>query len=151
MDVININTDGSCSGNPGPGGWAAIVQLENEKIIACGLDEDTTNNRMELKGFIAGLEMAINAKLENPSAVINIYTDSKYVENPINLKWIDKWIINGFKDIKNVDLWVQIADILNVMNNINVIWVEREKNKFADKIAREARDGMYGKRATIIA
>ncbi len=149
MKSIEIYTDGACSGNPGPGGWASVLIGENEKVVICGSDENTTNNRMELYGFITGLEMALNSDYLAPGVQINIYTDSKYIENPINCGWLKKWIDKEFTGIKNIDLWSRVAELLDLMT-VNVVWIEREKNSTADYVAKNARDGMYGKRATII-
>ena len=149
MKTIEIYTDGACSGNPGNGGWSAVLYTNNERVVMCGYDEYTTNNRMELYGLINGLEMAINSPDIKPGTVINLYTDSKYVENPINLKWIQKWVDKEFEGIKNSDLWSRVYELLELVN-INIVWIPREKNSVADLMAKNARDGLYGIRATMI-
>jgi ribonuclease HI len=149
MKSIEIYTDGACSGNPGPGGWAAVLSSGCDKVITCGHDSDTTNNRMELIGFINGLEMALNSPDLKPGTQINIYTDSKYIENPINLKWLDRWMLTHFDKIKNSDLWIRLYELISMMD-VNVTWIPREENAVADEIAKNARDGMYGSRATMI-
>ena len=98
-----IHTDGSCSNNPGPGGWAAILDGYECKVCVCGRENDSTNNRMELKAFLEALILAENEYALNSNVSIVIYTDSKYVENPINNGWIHKWILSEFKGIKNID------------------------------------------------
>lgn len=146
----HIFTDGACSNNPGVGGWSSIVYNGVEKVIMAGYDDETTNNRMELKGFISGLEAAVNISTdENKPNDITIFTDSKYIENPINCKWIEMWPNKGFKNIKNVDLWVKVIDLLSMVK-VNVVWIPRESNKEADQIAKNARDGLYGRRATMV-
>lgn len=150
-DVVSVYTDGACSGNPGNGGWAAIIESASDRICNIGYDEDTTNNRMELMGFISGLEMIHADSIANPSSRYIIHTDSRYIENPINLKWLNKWISNGFDKIKNVDLWVRISELLFDSNiEIKVVWIPREKNTDADQMAKHARDYIYGKRATLV-
>ena len=100
---LEIYTDGACLGNPGPGGWAALIIDNNQERILSGNNEMTTNNRMELLAVIKALE-SINHHLE-----ITIYTDSKYVINGIT-SWIKKWKTNDWKNssktpVKNIDLW----------------------------------------------
>ena len=149
--VVSVYTDGACSGNPGNGGWSAIINGDKDRVCNVGYDEDTTNNRMELMGFISGLEMIHADSIVNPKSRYIIYTDSRYIENPINLKWLNKWIANGFDKIKNVDLWVRISELLFYSNiEIKVVWVPREKNADADQMAKQARDYIYGKRATLV-
>ena len=116
--MINIYTDGACSGNPGKGGWAAIIL--NEKCIQSklsGSENSTTNNRMELTAPI----MALN-KIKKKSE-ITIYTDSKYVKDGIT-SWIKKWKLNNWKNsnkkkVKNKDLWIKLD---NSCRKHNVIW-----------------------------
>ena len=147
---VHIFTDGACSNNPGVGGWSSISYNGIEKVIMSGYDDNTTNNRMELKGFISGLEMAINIlSCDNEIDDITIFTDSKYIENPINCKWIEMWPMKGFKNIKNVDLWIRVIELISMVN-VKVVWIPRESNKEADQIAKNARDGLYGRRATMI-
>ena len=105
---LEIYTDGACLGNPGPGGWAALIIDNNQEKILSGNNEMTTNNRMELLAIIKALE-SINHHLE-----ITIYTDSKYVINGIT-SWIKKWKTNDWKNssktpVKNIDLW-KILDV----------------------------------------
>ena len=105
---LEIYTDGACLGNPGPGGWAALIIDNNQERILSGNNEMTTNNRMELLAVIKALE-SVNHHLE-----ITIYTDSKYVINGIT-SWIKKWKTNDWKNssktpVKNIDLW-KILDI----------------------------------------
>ena len=105
---LEIYTDGACLGNPGPGGWAALIIDNNQERILSGNNEMTTNNRMELLAVIKALE-SINHHLE-----MTIYTDSKYVINGIT-SWIKKWKTNDWKNssktpVKNIDLW-KILDV----------------------------------------
>ena len=106
-DVI-IYTDGACSGNPGPGGWAAILIAGNYKKELSGGEANTTNNRMKLAGVINGLRA-----LTRPCKV-TIFSDSAYVVNAFNQNWIDKWMTNGWKnsakaEVANSDLWKELA------------------------------------------
>ena len=106
--MIKIYTDGACSGNPGRGGWAAII-LDGEKIEKIsGSKDNTTNNRMELTAVISALKYVKDKNLE-------IYTDSKYTKDGIE-KWISNWKKNGWKtankqDVKNKDLWSELDQL----------------------------------------
>ncbi len=138
MDV-EIYTDGACSGNPGPGGWAAILLAKGKEKELSGYEESTTNNRMELTAAIEGLKA-----LKVPCRV-RIYSDSAYLVNAFNLKWIDNWRNNGWKNsskslVSNIDLW-QMLDELN--NRHNILWIkvkghsDNEYNNRCDKMAVE--------------
>jgi len=131
---ITIYTDGACSGNPGKGGWAAvIIEDKNEKTIS-GSEPLTTNNRMELSAVI-------NALKEVGSAELDIYTDSKYVKNGIE-SWIKNWKINGWmtaakQPVKNKDLWLEL-DILVSEKEIEWKWVKGHSNDRYNTIVDEA-------------
>ena len=137
--MIKIYTDGSCLGNPGDGGWAAII-IENEKKTHIkGSKKDTTNNQMELLAPIKALE-----KIPQGSKV-QIFTDSKYVKSGIT-KWIHNWKKNGWKTankqpVKNQDLWTKL-DNMTIAYEIEWIWVKGHSsdklNNEVDLIAREA-------------
>ena len=133
-----IYTDGACSGNPGPGGWGALIIEGDIKNEIFGGEADTTNNRMEILAVIMALK-AINAESE-----ITIFTDSTYVQKGIS-EWIDKWKINGWKtsnkkEVKNKDLWVQL-DSLTAQLKINWVWVKghsgHSENDRADYLANQ--------------
>ena len=136
--MIKIYTDGSCIGNPGKGGWAAIIFNNNEKKILKGSKDLTTNNQMELTATIKALEY-ISTKDK-----IQIYTDSKYVKRGIT-EWITKWKINGWKtskkeEVKNKDLWLEL-DKLTSKNSIEWVWVKAHSdddfNNEVDLLARK--------------
>jgi ribonuclease HI len=133
-EKITIYTDGACSGNPGKGGWAAvIIEDENEKTIS-GSEMLTTNNRMELLAVI-------NALKEVSSVEIDIYTDSKYVKNGIE-SWIKNWKINGWmtaakQPVKNKDLWLEL-DTLVTKKEIEWKWVKGHSNDHYNTIVDEA-------------
>ena len=142
--MINIYTDGACKGNPGPGGWGALIIEGDIKNEIFGGEANTTNNRMEILAVIMALK-AINAESE-----ITIFTDSTYVQKGIS-EWIDKWKINGWrtsnkKEVKNKDLWVQL-DTLTAQLKINWIWVKghsgHSENDRADYLANQG-VGMEG-------
>ena len=108
ISEVTIYTDGACSGNPGPGGWAAILIAGNYKKELSGGEAQTTNNRMELAGVINGLRA-----LKRPCKV-TIYSDSAYVVNAFNQNWLAKWMTNGWKnsakaEVANADLWKELA------------------------------------------
>ncbi|OCG08081.1 ribonuclease HI [Gilliamella sp. wkB178] len=135
---IEIYTDGSCLGNPGPGGYAAILKFkQTEKVLAQGFYK-TTNNRMELLAAIVALE-----QLKQPCQ-INLYSDSQYLRNGIS-NWIHGWKRNGWKTatrqpVKNVDLWIKLDQLVQ-SHNINWIWVKGHaghiENERCDLLAKE--------------
>ena len=143
MKRIEIYTDGACRGNPGPGGWGALLKFDQHEKEISGGQANTTNNRMEMMAAIKAIE-SINEACE-----IDLYTDSKYVMQGIT-KWIIKWKLNGFKNAKkqpvlNADLWIQL-DALNSNHNINWHWVKghagHELNERADMLANKGLDDM---------
>ena len=139
MKQVQLITDGSCLGNPGPGGWGAILRYgETEKELS-GAEDATTNNRMELMAAISALEA-----LKRPSQV-KLHTDSKYVMDGLT-KWIHGWKKNGWKTadkkpVKNEDLWKRL-DAANARHQVEWKWVkghaDDEMNNRADELARGA-------------
>jgi ribonuclease HI len=135
-----IYTDGACSGNPGPGGWGAVIFDEREKQNnISGKVKDTTNNRMELTAPIMALK-----KIKSKSH-ITIFTDSTYVKNGIT-EWIKKWEKNGWKNsnkkpVKNKDLWIKLNDLCQ-KNKVIWKWVkghsDNKYNTLADELATQA-------------
>lgn len=116
ISEVTIYTDGACSGNPGPGGWAAILMAGGAKKEMSGGERDTTNNRMELMAVIEGLKA-----LKRPCKV-DIYSDSAYVVNAFEQNWIGKWVKNGWKnsakaEVANSDLWKELIN-LTAMHNV---------------------------------
>ena len=110
ISEVTIYTDGACSGNPGPGGWAAILMAGGAKKELSGGERDTTNNRMELMAVIEGL-----SALKRPCKV-DVYSDSAYVVNAFSQNWIEKWIRNGWKnsakaEVANSDLWKRLIEL----------------------------------------
>ena len=105
MKEVTIYTDGACSGNPGPGGWAALLVFNGEEKEVVGYEPDTTNNRMELQAVINGLQSL------KESCQVTVYADSAYIVNCINDDWISGWKRNGWRrgkkkePVMNVDLW----------------------------------------------
>jgi len=143
---VTIYTDGACIGNPGPGGWAAIILTENSKKEIFGGENLTTNNRMELTATIKSLEYC--EKLIKKKSLIKqiaIYTDSSYVKEGITV-WINNWEKNNWKtsdkkNVKNVDLWKKLKT-LTESNEITWNWVKGHSknpmNDLADKLAKKA-------------
>ena len=137
--MIKIYTDGSCLGNPGNGGWAAIIIEDNKKIQIKGSKKDTTNNQMELLAPIKALK-----KIPKGSSV-QIFTDSKYVKSGIT-EWIHNWKKNGWKTtnkqpVKNKELWTEL-DLMTSEFEIKWNWIKGHSidklNNEVDLIAREA-------------
>jgi ribonuclease HI len=137
---ITIYTDGSSRGNPGPGGYGAILLSgDKRKELSAGYRK-TTNNRMELMGVIAALEA-----LKKPSLSITIYTDSQYIVKAINEGWLKKWLASNFaKGIKNKDLWVRFYNLYK-QHQVKFVWVkghaENALNNRCDVLATTAADG----------
>lgn len=140
MEKVIIYTDGACSGNPGPGGWGAILMYKgNKKEISGGMPE-TTNNIMEVTAVIEALKL-----LKFPCEV-EVYSDSAYVVNAFKQKWIDNWIKNNWKTsgkspVKNKELWQELIE-LTKMHKVEFIKVkghaDNEYNNRCDELAREA-------------
>ncbi len=133
---IDIYTDGACSGNPGPGGWGAILCWNGHEKELSGGEEETTNNRMEMMAVIKALEA-----LKKPSTV-TLYTDSKYVKQGAE-EWLEGWKAKGWqnaskKPVKNKELWERIDSLLSE-HNVTFIWVKghagHEMNERVDKLA----------------
>ena len=119
---ITIYTDGACSGNPGPGGYGIVLSSGKYRKELSGGYRKTTNNRMELLAVIIALE---NLKFENSN--VTIYSDSKYIVDAINKKWIYDWINKGFKKIKNPDLWKKFIPLYK-KHKIDFFWVKGHSN-----------------------
>ncbi|MBQ7340153.1 MAG: pyrroline-5-carboxylate reductase [Clostridia bacterium] len=137
--AIDVYTDGACSGNPGKGGYCAIILINGEEIVVSGGKDETTSNRMELLAVIKGLEA-----IEKPSK-INIYSDSSYVINAFNQGWIDSWLSKDWhgsdgREVKNVDLWKRLLSLYKT-HKVNFIKVKGHSdnpyNNKCDKIAVE--------------
>ena len=150
MQKVKIYSDGAARGNPdGPGGYGTVVKYLDDNDIVTRIDEFTggypitTNNRMELMGVIAGLE-----SLREPSSVI-ITSDSAYVVNAFNKKWIDNWLLNGWKSstgkaVKNDDLWKRLLLVKNP-HEVEFVWVKghngHPENERCDYLATSSADG----------
>ena len=143
---IKIYTDGACVGNPGPGGWAAVVISEKNVKELFGGEKLTTNNRMELTAAIKALEYCDKQEDRQLSLKqIKIYTDSIYVKEGITV-WIDNWEKNNWKtadkkNVKNIDLWKKLKE-LTKLNEIEWNWIkghsQNPMNELADKLAKKA-------------
>ena len=143
---VKIYTDGACVGNPGPGGWAAIILAEKDKKEIFGGEKLTTNNRMELTAPIKALEYcAKQYDKQRPLKQIEIYTDSTYVTEGITV-WINNWEKNNWKtankkNVKNVDLWKKLKELAKP-NQIKWQWIkghsDNPMNDLADQLAKKA-------------
>ncbi len=140
MKEVTIYTDGACSGNPGPGGWGAILIYKNIQREISGAEPETTNNRMELMAAIAGLSL-----LKEPCKV-DLYTDSAYLCNAFSSGWIGNWQRNGWltskkQPVENKDLWMQL---LALCKTHRVLWnkvrghSDNSYNNRCDEMARSA-------------
>lgn len=144
---IIIYTDGACRGNPGPGGWGAVLRYGKHEKILSGAEDHTTNNRMELMAAIQAL-----AGLLEPCQ-IDLYTDSQYVQKGIS-EWLKGWKKNNWKkadkkEVKNADLW-QALDLEAARHQVTWHWVKghsgHPENDLADSIANQAIDDLMKKR-----
>lgn len=134
MKFVEIFTDGSCLGNPGPGGWCAIIIYKGHEKMFSGAEAYTTNNRMELLGAINGL------KVLKEKCKVSLYSDSAYLVNAINQNWIKNWKTKNYKNIKNADLWVELDKFI-ANHDVTFIKVkghsDNEYNNRCDMVARE--------------
>ncbi|MEE1238544.1 MAG: ribonuclease HI [Acutalibacteraceae bacterium] len=139
MKHIDIFTDGACSGNPGPGGWGAVLRYNGAEKELSGGEKQTTNNRMELTAVIKALEA-----LKEPCEV-RLVTDSKYVADGIGKGWAESWRKNNWrkadkKPALNPDLWEKLLDLLNV-HKVEIEWVKghagHPENERCDRLAVE--------------
>jgi ribonuclease HI len=137
-DTIYIYSDGACKGNPGPGGWGALLVTDGHRKEICGGETNTTNNRMEMTAVIRALE-----SLKRPSTV-EVHTDSQYVQKGIS-EWMAGWKRRNWrtadgKPVKNQDLWLQL-DALSQLHRIEWKWVRghngHPENERADELANE--------------
>ena len=148
MKTVEIYTDGACSGNPGPGGWGAILRYGAHEKELSGGEAMTTNNRMELTAVIAALEAL------KESCAVELWSDSKYVVDALSLGWAEKWRANGWKkpDKKtalNPDLWEKLLT-LAAEHEMHYHWVkghaDNEYNNRCDALAVAARERIAGER-----
>ena len=122
MKHITIYTDGACSGNPGPGGWGAILLYGHHKKELSGGEPETTNNRMELLGIIRALEALIEP------CIVDLYTDSQYVVNAVEKRWVYAWRAKGWmrnakEPAKNPDLWERLLALMET-HKVSFHWVK---------------------------
>ena len=148
MKKVEIFTDGACKGNPGPGGWGALLRMgKHEKEISGG-EPDTTNNRMEMIAVIKGLNTLIEP------CEVDLYSDSKYVIDGIT-KWVDGWKKRGWKNaskkpVRNADLWHELIEAV-YPHHVNWFWVRghngHPENERADKLASDAAETIIAEQA----
>lgn len=147
MKQVEIFTDGACKGNPGPGGWGAVIRYGRHEKDISGGEPDTTNNRMEMSAVIEAL------KLLSEPCQITLYTDSKYVLDGMT-KWIAGWQRNGWKNaskqpVRNADLWRDLIDA-TARHKITWQWVKghsgHAENDRADKLASDAAEAIIAAR-----
>ncbi len=139
---ITLYSDGACSGNPGPGGWGAILRYKGTEKELSGGEKETTNNRMELMGVISGLE-----SLKEPCQV-TVVTDSQYIANAFTQHWLDNWQKNGWKTagkkpVKNKELWERLLKQAAI-HQLGWQWIRghsgHPENERCDQLAVAARD-----------
>ncbi|NCF43359.1 MAG: ribonuclease HI [Proteobacteria bacterium] len=141
--MIEVFTDGACRGNPGPGGWAALIRRDGVERVYAGAEAQTTNNQMELMAAIQGLEQL------DPQAVVSLTTDSQYVRQGIT-QWIHGWKRNGWqtsqrKPVKNRELWQRLDSVVAALQ-VEWHWVKghsgHRENELVDEAANAAIDAM---------
>jgi len=139
MKEVEVHTDGACIGNPGPGGWGALLRCNDVEREICGGEPDTTNNRMELMAAIAALEAL------KSSCCVRLHTDSQYVQKGIT-EWVDGWARRGWKTaagavVKNQDLWRRLQSAQRP-HRVKWVWVRGHAghvdNERVDRLARRA-------------
>lgn len=132
--LVRLYTDGACSGNPGPGGYAAILTFGDKEKVISGGEPSTTNNRMELLAVIKGLESLVKR------CVVEVHSDSAYVVNAVNNDWLKKWASRKWENVKNPDLWAKLMQLLSC-HDVRFIKVkghsDDEMNNRCDEIARK--------------
>ena len=137
MKTVTLYTDGACSGNPGPGGWGAILEYNGRSKELCGGEDNTTNNRMELTAVIKGLQA-----LKEP-CIVELYSDSKYVIDALTKGWAVSWRAKGWrkadkKPALNPDLWARLLELCEI-HKVNCHWVkghaDNPKNNRCDELA----------------
>ncbi len=148
-----IYTDGACSGNPGPGGWAYTVKILNNKFNSSGCKKKTTNNAMELTAITKAIEYIVvySERWGNPIENVTLRSDSAYCLNAINNKWYKSWKANNWKtkdnkDVKNKELWEKLDELLDICKeeNINIIFEKVKghngdlENEYVDELAKSA-------------
>ena len=149
MKTVEIYTDGACSGNPGPGGWGAILMFNGAKKELSGGEAETTNNRMELTAVISALEA-----LKEP-CIVELWSDSKYVTDALSKGWARSWKAKGWikadkKPALNVDLWEKLLELADT-HQIRCHWIkghaDNEYNNRCDAMAVEQRDTFSKRKA----
>lgn len=144
MKSIEIYTDGACSGNPGPGGWGAVLRWNGHEKELSGGEKQTTNNRMELMGAISAFECL------REGCRVDLYTDSQYIVNALTKGWLESWKKRGWKKadrspVLNVDLWQRLEKAMEA-HEVSVHWVkghaDNPYNNRCDQLAVEARMGL---------
>ena len=133
MKTVTLYTDGACSGNPGPGGWAAILTYNGHEKELSGGEASTTNNRMELLAVIKGLET-----LKFDGCEVTVFSDSRYVVDAVTKGWVFGWEKKGYKDKKNPDLWRRFM-VLYRKHHVRFVWVKghdgNPENERCDRLA----------------
>ena len=142
--MIEVFTDGACRGNPGPGGWAALIRQDGAERVYAGAEAQTTNNQMELMAAIQGLEQL------DPQSIVSLTTDSQYVRQGIT-QWIHGWKRNGWqtsqrKPVKNRELWQRLDSVVAALQ-AEWHWVKghsgHRENELVDEAANAAIDAMH--------
>lgn len=145
---VRIYTDGACSENPGPGGWASVWICDDNIKVKSGCNPKTTNNQMELTAVVVSLRRIVSNHCKGDD--YEVHSDSAYVVNSINNNWIERWRLNGWKtskgdDVKNVELWMECLKLLSQIKQMGIkitfIKVKGHSgdtlNEYADEIAKK--------------
>ncbi|MFN6946754.1 MAG: ribonuclease HI [Cytophagaceae bacterium] len=138
--MIELYTDGSSRGNPGPGGYGVVLKYKQHRKEMCEGFRKTTNNRMELLAVIVGLEA-----LKNPGTEVTVFSDSKYVVEAVEKGWIWSWVKKDFKDKKNKDLWLRFINVYK-KHKVKLKWLKGHaghiENECCDRLAVQSAEGV---------
>lgn len=154
--VIDIWTDGACKGNPGPGGFAYLIRMNNIIYKYAQGEMNTTNNRMELSAALSAFNaikhIEIDSKLQYE---INLHSDSRYVVDAVNKNWLFNWVRRGFLNVKNTDLWSQMFLLISpfmLLSNVNVnfVWVKGHNGNFYNEVVDKLSSDACGKQGVVL-
>lgn len=154
--VISIYTDGACKGNPGQGGFAYTIKMNNVIYKYAQGELTTTNNRMELSAVLAAFNALKNIEIDSKLQYeISVYSDSKYVTDAINKNWLFNWVRKGFLNVKNTDLWSQLYILVSPLMlqsnvDVNFIWIKGHNGNYYNEVVDGLASAACGKQGVTL-